>query len=334
MSEISEGPVISKVEQLKRKKAQEVGDMSVWQVRMRSFGRKARRIVGSGAKRKKIITHQGRDPGKRQRIIFLSLLVVLFVFGTKVWGRDMEWEIPEILLVALLAGVGVYLGLIWALRFDLRASGYLKVLPLPALFVFSSVLFVELFFFQIFERLFETIIFGGLLIGYVVVLNIVFLTTNILNVATVKELPLSRVAQTASYAITVFTVYCIGFSIIVVGPQIFIMLPLLMGLYCVAVYLHLSNLNNMSTINAWTYSFLIGWLCAISLAVLLTWPLDPLLAALMPAALAYIGVGIVMYDPGRDSGWRVILEYIAVISIVVGIILYKATWGIGGAVFQ
>lgn len=273
-----------------------------------------------------------RDPGKRQRIFVLSAAIVLFVFGLKVWGRS-EWSVEQVVLVAAGASILSVFGLMWAFRFDISRIAYVTVIPQPALFVFGYILFLEMFFFQRFERIYEAVLFGALLIVFMVVLGIVFLTANILNVATIKKIPLLLVAQTSSYVITLFNAFFIGFFIVSLGLMPWYTVSFLFMLYWAVSFLHLAHFTQDVGTAAW-FAFGIGCVSACAGGVLLLWPVDTLFRVLLPTVIIYIGVGIIMHDVRKALRPLINWEYFLILAIVAIILLSRAVWGIGGHIWS
>jgi hypothetical protein len=269
-----------------------------------------------------------RDPGKRQRIFVLSAAIVLLVFGLKIWGRT-EWSVEQVVLVAAGAAVLSAFGLTWAFRFDITRRGYLTVIPQPALFVFGYVLFLEMFFFQRFERIYEALLFGALLVVFMMVLGIVFLTANILNVATIKNIPLLQVAQTTSYVITLFNAFFIGFFIVSLGLMPWYTILLLFVLYWAVSFLHLAHFTPDIRTTSW-FSLGIACVAACAGGVLLLWPVDTLFRVLLPTVIIYIGVGIIMHDVRKALRPLINWEYFIILAIVAIILISRAVWGISG----
>ncbi|MDD3661638.1 MAG: hypothetical protein PHG63_01095 [Candidatus Dojkabacteria bacterium] len=269
-----------------------------------------------------------RDPGKRRRVFMISALIVLLVFGLKLWGQH-DWSSHEMVLVAFVAGALTYVGLMWAFRFEFLPAGYLTVLPLPSLFVFGLVLFVELFFFQRFQRIYEALIFGALLLVFVVVLAVVFLTANVLNVATVKTLPLLQVAQTASYAVSLFSIFFVSYFIVDQGLSLPLTVALLTATLFVATFLHLSHFGLHPRV-VLSYSTVLTVCSAMVAAVLLMWPVSTVFRVLLPTIVSYIGVGIVMHDIRKVLRPLIFWEYTVVLCIVLVILILNASWGIAG----
>ncbi len=269
-----------------------------------------------------------RDPGKRQRIFVVSGVIVLFVFGLRTWGID-EWGVRQMLEVALASSLLTYFGLMWAYRFELSRFGYWAVLPLPTLFVFSTVLFVELFFFAQFQRIYEAVLFVGLLGVFMGGLVIAFLTANILNVATIRKIPLLQVAHTSSYVITLFTTFFLGFFLVSLGANIYFTVVLLAIAYFGAVFLHLSHFGFRRQYVIW-YSIAISLLASTVAFVMMLWPVETIFRVLLPTIACYVGIGLVMHDAKKIFRTLINWEYVVIILIVLAIIITSSVWGISG----
>ena len=259
--------------------------------------------------------------------MFVALVIVLWLFGFKLWKQE-NWELELAFLVSGGAAVLTYIGLAWAFRFDLNRDGWLKVLPQPAIFVFGTMLFQEIFFFQQFERVYEAVIFGILLVIYGGVLTAVFLTANVLNVSTVKKIPLLQAAQTSSYLISLFSVYVVSFSIITSGLELYFVAPILFATYVLVIFMHLSHFD-LGEKTVRMYALGIAW-CALGVVLgLLLWPLEALFVSLIPTVLVYIGIGVVMHKARKTLTSRVYVEYVFVALFILLIVLTRAKWGIG-----
>lgn len=273
-----------------------------------------------------------RDPGKRQRILVVATCVVMLVFGLRTLGNE-EWGVLQILEIALLASVLTYVGLMWALRFDIQKGGYFTVLPLPSLFVFGYVLFVELFFFVHFQRIYEALLFVILLAVFMGVLVIVFLTANILNVSITKKIPLLQVAHTSSYIITLFNTFFLAFFFMSLGLNIYLTSVLLMCFYGYTIFLHLSHFGLRSQLVLW-YSAAIALISGSLALVMMLWPTETLFRVLLPTIAIYIGVGLVMHDAKQIVRTLINWEYLFIVLLVLAIIMANSVWGIGGKLWM
>lgn len=280
--------------------------------------------VGSVARPKP----QFKDEGKRRRIIFIAVLIVFVIFGLKVWNKDERWSFGDALLVAIFSSAFAYIGQIWAFKFDVNKKGFFTVLPIPSIFTFGSVLFLELFFFREFERIYEVLFFAVILIIFAVVYSVVFLTANVLNVGTVREIPLMRVAHTFSYIISILSQYFITFSLISVGLDLYLLLPLILVSYTVTNFLHLSHFSLSFNQIKW-YAIALGWAAMVVVMSLTLWPLGVLFISLVPVAVSYIGLGFIMHKIGKTFDGKILAEYIFIAVLVILVVIVHSKWGMG-----
>lgn len=116
---------------------------------------------------------------KRKKIIFIALIVAVIFFGLH------YFYIPW-LIRFLLGGMVTYLLSLWAFDFDLKRWEYVILPLIPILFYLSLLLL-----YPILEKLnLKYLIYPLIVFGMYVIL----LTFNILNLATIKPIPLSKAA--------------------------------------------------------------------------------------------------------------------------------------------
>jgi hypothetical protein len=84
-----------------------------------------------------------------------------------------------------------------------------------SLFVASEFLFIEMFFFEDLDRIYEGVLLLGILGLIWISTYVSFLMANIFNVGLYKDIPLEQVARTASYILSIFMVYFLTFSYLV-----------------------------------------------------------------------------------------------------------------------
>ncbi|MBN1618563.1 hypothetical protein JW887_04475 [Candidatus Dojkabacteria bacterium] len=282
-----------------------------------------RNIIGTSNKNLGV-----KDDGKRQRIFFLSAIIVCGVVILK-YLRSENWGITDSVVVAVLAGVIAYVGQIWAFRFNVYPKSYYTTLIQPSLFAFSTIFFVVLMFFQQFQRIYEVLFFSLFLLVLVIIFVVVFLTSNILNVSISKQIPLLQAAQTSSYIILLCTVFFVIYSFVSIGLPFYMLFPISFIFVFAAVLIHLSSFN-LSVKNLIWYSIVISWACCVLLVVLLVWPIETLIFPLLPTTIVYIGVGIVMHNLRKLSHPALYFEYAVLIALGVLVVLFSSSWGIGG----
>jgi hypothetical protein len=280
------------------------------------------------SKEKKPAKPMVKDPGKRHRLFLLAIVIVGLVFGLKIWRKE-TWEFEQGLWVALGASILTYVGLILSFGFRVSKKSLIAVLPQAALFVFGAVLFLVMFFFGEFERIYESLIFILFLLGFTGLIGLVFSTANILSVSTVKKIPLFRAGQTASYAIVLLTVFFITFTFISSGLSIFGLIPLLGGFYFISTWFHLSHFETEEKSIIW-YCVGVSWAALLALLAFLFWPVSGLLISFVPVTIMYFGLGIVMYHLGKSPIVKVVWEFAVFVLIALIFIMFQAKWGIGG----
>jgi len=182
------------------------------------------------------------DTEKRGRIVFFSLLVTFSIFIIKIfqdWGVDKVWISYTIALAYLLV---TFVGLIWVFSFQIRLKS-IPCLAQSSLFVASEFLFVEMFFFEKLDRIYETILLLGILVLIWITTYISFLMANIFNVGLYKDIPLEQVARTASYILSLFVVYFLTFTFLAAGMDLYILLPVIFLSYFSISAMHIRNLE-------------------------------------------------------------------------------------------
>ncbi len=183
------------------------------------------------------------DNIKRGRILTLALLVSISLFFLKVSQTADVVSIPSVYLKAIVYFFLSYIGLWWALRFQVSKKSAIYVLPQSSLFVFTQVLFIELFFFQRFGRVYEAFLLFFLLILMFLSTYISFLTTNVFNVGSVKEIPLLQVGKTTSYILSLLMVFFFTFGLLESSFNPILILLLLAGFYASIIFMHFNHLG-------------------------------------------------------------------------------------------
>ena len=186
------------------------------------------------------ITNENTDSEKRGRIVFLSLLIALSMFVVKIAQNwDQSWISY---VVATIYMVVTLVGLIWAFSFQIRFKS-LPCLIQSSLFVGSEFLFVEMFFFEKLDRIYEAFLLLGILGVIWVATYVSFLMSNIFNVGLYKDIPLEQVARTASYILSLFMVYFFTFSFLANGMAVYILIPVIFIAYFSITAMHIRNLE-------------------------------------------------------------------------------------------
>jgi len=182
------------------------------------------------------------DTEKRGRIVFFSLLVTFSMFVVKMslhWDIDKAWMSYVIAIAYLIL---TFIGLIWVFSFQIRLKS-IPCLAQSALFVASEFLFVEMFFFEKLDRIYEAVLLLAILGVIWIATYVSFLMANIFNVGLYKGIPLEQVARTASYVLSLFMVYFFTFTFLANGMDLYVLLPVILLSYFAITAMHIRNLE-------------------------------------------------------------------------------------------
>lgn len=261
---------------------------------------------------------------KRAKVIILSVALGI----TLLLGWRLRTESPS--LVAVLVATIMYFGLYWVLEFEVVGFRLVYVFVLPVLFNF---MFVQ----RILSS--ETRIFGGVEGGELIiavlfgVLNyILILTANILNVASIRKIPLLQVAQTSSYFFSVFLSF-LTFDMIQDMELSPVMDILIVG---VVFYLIIHQLLWFVIEDRHT---LLHSTIAIDLSVVLIylvmsfWPIPYFLLNTFLSVVIYVLCGYVMHSSKRSLTRNTELEYGFIMITLLLLVVFVSNWGSFGGLF-
>lgn len=255
------------------------------------------------------------DQGKRGKMLFLSFLITVVLFFVKILQKS---EMSLIEVYGLSAGLAVlsYLGLIWAFDFAVNRKDMLRIIPQSALFVFSEVLFLQMFFFASFDRVSEALVMIGLLILLFIGSYVSFLMANIFSVAQYKPIPLAQVAKTTSYIISIVTVFFVSFAVFASEFPLWLVVFLLVLSYFIVAYFHISNLA-LTNCACSRVVVLIVWIMLIAtLSVSFLGSRHEILA-LVPTSVFFGVVGMIVANDRKETSVLMVLQYLLLIIIAI-----------------
>jgi len=181
------------------------------------------------------------DNEKRGKLLLLAAIVALSMFVYKIISRE-SLPVWRVFLDSGLYFIGVFVGLLWSLNFQVKKKSILFITH-ASLFVMSVSLFIDFFFFQKFNRIYEAFILLSLIIAVFFASYFVFLMVNTLNVNQFKPIPLAQVGRTISYLSSIFMIYAFTFAFLICGLPIYIIFSLIILLYFVISVLHYINVD-------------------------------------------------------------------------------------------
>lgn len=234
------------------------------------------------------------DNEKRGKLLLLAGIIALAIFVTKILQG--QAEIP---LWRIYVDGGVYfliavIGLLWAFNFQVKAKSLLYILQ-SALFVFSVTIFVEMFFFQKFSRIYEAFLLLLLLVVIFFGIYVSFLMANVFNVDLFKKLPLVQVGRTSSYLLSLLMIYFATFGFLYSEFPLYILLPLILAVYFIIIFIHYMNMG-IEEGELWRKSLLtLSLATLLFLGVFLTGSTHEL-TAIAPALGYYFAVSMVTQE--------------------------------------
>lgn len=263
------------------------------------------------------------DSGKRGRIIILSFGITLSLFVL----RALEMVDPSNFWNLAVMSVSYffisYIGLIWAFRFNVNRRSLLLILPQSSFFTMSQMLFVMLFFFRNFERVYELFLLFFLILVIFVATYVSFLMANIFNVAAFRQIPLVQVAKTTSYILTILAVYFSTFAVLAMQLSIPITIGLILFSYMLILLFHINHFN--SPIRQKTRA--VGLILVSMLNMFVTtmfWSTRYELLALIPVSVAFVMLSLEMSETKKHEPlkWYVLLQYCFIVFFALGINIF------------
>lgn len=259
----------------------------------------------------------GEDNVKRLKIILLSFGISFSLFFTKIFARGEG--LLDIYVVGGIYAIVAMIGLIWAFSYKVRLQS-IKYIFQGGLFVFSEVVFVLLFFFKQFDRIYEGILLIILLIFLGGITYACFLMINLFNVSLYKDLPLINVAQTASYILTLLMIYFLTFGVLASGFPLYVIFPVIFLIYIFLLYMEFIELDVKSG-HLWYIVVLISLINIFLLIPFIFVGSSHEIIAIVPTVGAFAGGGLLTLKDGDNIKWQ-IFGYNFLVFIILLIAVY------------
>jgi hypothetical protein len=261
------------------------------------------------------------DNVKKGRLLALALIISISLFIIKLSQGSPVASISAVYLRAVIYFILSYVGLLWALKYQVRFKGLAFVLTQSSLFIFTQVLFIELFFFRRFGRVYEAVLLFGLLVLMFIGTYISFLTANVFNVGNIKEIPLLQVGKTTSYILSLLMVYFITYAILESAFDPILSLVLIGVFYFAIVFMHFRHLGigkgsfwgRVVLTNAAMLILLIGNALTGSLHEFIS---------LVPMVAMFVMTGVVMHSDRNQLSRLDIAEYVVLLIFSCGLNIY------------
>jgi hypothetical protein len=255
------------------------------------------------------------DSGKRGKLLFLAFIISTGVFFVKVM-QSVRLELWQVYLIAFLGCLVTIIGLMVSLNFALNKKTSFVIIPQSALFVFSEILFLELFFFEKFDRVYEALIMFVLL-GFLFVGSYAsFLAANVLSVSSFKQIPLEQAAKTTSYILSLLMIFFLTFSVVSSEFPFIIMVFILACAYLLILVSYTSVLNFPKS---YFYSVVVsaGWGMLVSTMFSAFLGARAELLSLVPTSVMFAILGLYINKFEDKLRWYNVIEYLSVVGAVI-----------------
>ena len=245
---------------------------------------------------------------------FFALVSLLLTFGLVILvSLPPDFRLPFSVALSLLAGLLTLL----ALRENITGIEYLTLTTLPVLFTFgmSGVLYYfpnfSLFFRSVFWLLFSFFFY------------IILLSGNIFNVAAEKPIPLVRASYTASFLVTLFTVFPLYTVVFKSDPPLWVAVLLISFLTFALTFQSLWTVflpKSFDMRNLWS-ALLVTLVIGEALVSLSFFQLESFFRALVLSTVYYIVLGFTHHFFRKSLNNKVFIEYF-LIGLIVSLIIF------------
>lgn len=259
------------------------------------------------------------DNEKRGKLLLIAAFISLAMFVFKVSQMQTQTLIWRVYMHAGIYAVITFVGLLWAFSIQVKKKSFLYLFQ-ASLFVFAEVLFVELFFFQKFSRIYEAIILLALILLVFLGNYFVFLMANVFNVNLFRSIPLMQVGRTVSYLASIFMIYFFTFSLLASSFVPYITFPLILLAYSVVVLLHYINIDVVGVELARKTGITVLIMIVLLLPVMLFGNVHEIIS-FAPVVGYFFSVNIVTHERISNGYVKNIPLYSAILTIVMILIL-------------
>jgi len=266
----------------------------------------------------------------RARIIIISTIITIVQVAIQevdfrvLLDFSFEFDPFKPVIIAFL----VYIGTYWALFFRVKGERLFTVLAFPAINLFAMSLFSELILIKMLggvEQIGTTLIATSIFFGYT---YITLLTTNLLNMSYLGNIPLGQAARASQFVLSLITAYISFFLLFSNDIFILIRAVSLFVITFVLTYISLWAIK-LKTRKKIVSGFVISLFLTFTVIVLSIWPVAAPYLALVLTLLFYIFLGIALEirEIINRSIW---FEYTLLYILIVFLLILVAEWGING----
>jgi hypothetical protein len=232
------------------------------------------------------------------------------------------------LFKALILGIFIYAGTLWALFFKVKGERYLTLVSFPAIGVIALSLLIELILVNIISGIGQVALYGLSFIFLSLYSYISLLTVNILNTSHEENIPLAQAARASLFILALIDAYLIFFMTYSNDLNIFIRLLVILGISILLSYITLWSIE-LKVNDRINVALAVGLILTYIAAILSIWPLQPPYLALALSMFFYIFMNIAMEIRELIGRW-IWIEYIVLFLLVITMLLVLPEWGING----
>lgn len=251
---------------------------------------------------------------KRHKIVLTAILLSLGLLSTQM--------VPFYLTYKFIGGLTIlaYLTSLWALWEGIDRLKAVVLMILPTLFTLAVASYYFLLPISWWSRLPVALLFG-------LAFYILLLSQNIFNVASIRTIPLHRVASTAVFVLTLITAYLL-FNVIFSFNLIFFWNAILVFLLTFPLSLHLIWSIEMEgiTTTILIYSLIVSLLVAELGLALSFWPISKAMVSLALSTTIFITLGIITHALRERLNRGIVWEYVGWGVLVFIIATLSTSW--------
>lgn len=251
------------------------------------------------------------DTAKKGKILFISTFITLLFVAYKVWNPSDLSIFNNPLVVSGIFALISFISFIWILGFKVNSRIIFLIAPHISAIMFSEILFIQMFFYRAFGRVYEALLMFLILLFIFGVTEISFLTGNVFAVSSFKKIPLEAVAKTSIYFLSLFSVFFVTYGILSLNLNLFFSILVLCVIYFFIIILLLSHFY-LETSSVLSNSFSILWNLILILIAGVLFSNRIEVVALLATAVFYACCGIYI-DIKKRQDYSKVWEYLFIL---------------------
>lgn len=251
------------------------------------------------------------DTAKKGKILFISTLITILFIAYKVWNPSELNIFNNPLIVSGAFALVSYIAFLWILGFKVNGRIVFLIAPHIAVITFSEILFIQMFFYRAFGRVYEALLMFAILLFIFAITEVSFLTGNVFAVSSFRKIPLEAVAKTSIYFLSLFSVFFMTYGILSLDLNLFFSVLILCVMYFFVIILLLSHFYlEMSSVINNSISILWNLILILIAGVLFSNRIE--VVALLATAVFYACCGIYI-DIKKRQDYSKIWEYLFIL---------------------